>query len=676
MAKKSKKKSSSSSSQQHNRAAVVSVESLATAAAVGTSLATAPVVGVTTVPVQSPQPQLNPFCIEPTRESTTATWQGDYNWRNGRRTTDYQDDYYYDDEEEEDEYTQQARGLLPTNGGDDDDEYWNASPNRRSATTTTGTRRASNHHSHLNDNSWRIRACVLCIVLPLIVWIAWGGSSSSSGAWKSSSSLELPHTPPKSPIPPTTLNAPLKRRPDSSQPQAPNVAPVQLPQQQLPASHSPLTLKDKPTTRQRRRFTGSPSHVASPSLTTTSTTSRSPRTAPPPPQQQLATSSHAQQRPTAVGVVVTAAPTKTLDSTSQNDIETDDENDDGDAASSSGSKQEDEDDDDDDDEEEEEDDLDAHDSPSPKSVTNRRIVLLGERHSGVEWWQTTLQSCFSDTTTIVAGLEPRRRGPYWFQTSVAATDRKDAAAAATTPLYRIPVRDGDVIVVAVRNPYHWVELMWQHPRYAPNHFNDDPQYPMPLRKFLAQPWSPNATTNDAATTTVRSGNDKCQLGFTQQQVAPCLSMPSLARLPLNDTVPVYELDENGRVFANILQLRAAKIRHWLDEINAAVLERNNDPNHRRSASPQRGVLLLPYESGLTNATLQALQTLVGQSSSCRVNDSAWALPPVISLLDDASLDAWRSKQVHVAKYKKYMSEHVNWHEEGRIGYYPESKEQH
>jgi hypothetical protein len=64
--------------------------------------------------------------------------------------------------------------------------------------------------------------------------------------------------------------------------------------------------------------------------------------------------------------------------------------------------------------------------------------------------------------------------------------------------------------------------------------------------------------------------------------------------------------------------------------------------------------------------------LVGQPSSCRVNDSA--LPPSTNLLNDASLDSWRSKQVHGAKYKKFMLEHVNWHEEGRIGYYPEPKE--
>jgi hypothetical protein len=636
MAKKSKKKSSSSS----HRAVAVSVEPVA---AVGASSAYP--VGV--VPVK---PQLNPFCIEPTTTtSQETTWQGDYDWRNGHRTAaaDYEDDYYDD---EEDEYTQQARGLLPSHGGGDD-EYWNASPNRRS---TTAFRRSN--HSHLSDNSWRIRACALCLVLPLIVWMAWLGTAWKPSSSASSSSEWPSSTPQGSPIAtPTAINSPKRRDPDPPSP-PPNAAKA------VPTSSPVTTIGQQPT--RRSHWTSSPSQLSGSSTTTTNSSPR-PVTASP-----LATG-----RP--VVVVVVAAPTKTP----QNVIETDDDDDDADTASSG--SQEDKDDDDDD---EKKDDLDTplnHDHsaaaavPAPDSLSRRptkpvqRLVLLGERHSGVEWWQSTLQRCFpDDATTIVAGLEPRRRGPYWFQTSVAAD--RTSTGGTITPSSSIPVRVGDVIVVAVRNPYHWVELMWQHPRYAPNHSNEDPQYPLPLRKFLAQPWSLNATALDVTTTMVRSGKEKCQLGFTPQQVTPCLSMPSLM-LPLNDTVPVYELDEQGRVFANILQLRAAKIRHWLDEINAALRERNKDPNHRRIASPQRGVLLLlPYESGLTNATLQALQTLVGRPSSCRVNDTA--LPPSTNLLNDASLDSWRSKQVHGAKYKKFMLEHVNWHEEGRIGYYPEPKE--
>jgi hypothetical protein len=622
MAKKSKKSKSSS---QPRAEAVVSVESVATA--VG---ATAP---IAVVPVK---PQLNPFCIEPTVSTQNNSWQGDYDWSSGHRTADYEDDYYDD----EDEYTQQARGLLPSSG---DDDYWNASPNRRSAATA--------RRSHANDNSWRIRACATCLVLPImIVWMAWAGATSNT-----SSASELPSAPQTSPIAntPTTINAPKRRNPDP--PQSPNAAKAAA-----PAGSSPQTTEKLPTQRPGR-LTSSPTQPSVPIGTTKI------------------------PRPPAVPVVVvTAAPTKTpgTASTPQKDIDETDDDDDDDTASSSGSQEEDQDDD-------KEDDLDttprngnpfapaaaaatAKDSASrPTKQQPRRIVVLGERHSGVEWWQSTLQACFSETT-IVAGLEPRRRGPYWFQT-VISMGKKDSRAT-------IPVRDGDVIVVAVRNPYHWVELLWQHPRYAPNHATDDPLYPLPLRKFLAQPWSPNnATSNNGVTNTVRSDDqEKCQLGFTPQQVTPCLSMPSLV-LPLNDSVPVYELDENGRVFANILQLRAAKIRHWLDDINAALNERtNNDDPHdrrRRMASRQRGVLLLPYEAGLTNATLQALQALVGRPSSCRVNDSAWAaLPPSTNLLgdDDASLEAWRNKQVHGAKYKKYMLEHVNWREEGRIGYYPES----
>ena len=154
-----------------------------------------------------------------------------------------------------------------------------------------------------------------------------------------------------------------------------------------------------------------------------------------------------------------------------------------------------------------------HDPNEPRSY-----VVLGERHSGVEWVVRQLQSCDVrvDETTRPSFLLPSADD---FTTTTAGM--------------------ADVVLV-VREPLDWLVAMKQNPSWAPHHAK------LNWTTFLSRPWTMPRPDDDWTA--------DCQYGLDYDAVVPCFTLANAT----------YELAGNGIPFDSILALRTAKLRWFLE----------------------------------------------------------------------------------------------------------------
>ena len=250
-----------------------------------------------------------------------------------------------------------------------------------------------------------------------------------------------------------------------------------------------------------------------------------------------------------------------------------------------------------------------------------QIVVLGERHSGVEWLEHSLRLCFPDCE-VSSTLS---RVGYFFQ------DQPED----------LPDTDVHVVVVAL-NPYDWVDVMRKYPQYMPNHANIDD-----WREFLRKDWTIERPERDYE---MEGKHGKvCQMGFAYDEVVSCVKLPE----GNSSTNPIYELkqDGSGAAFKSILDLRAAKFRNQVEEMSDWV----------------HGVNKIRYES------------LVEPTTDAAGN----AVPGIYDLLEKLAADLkmdWqckiraaepgRSHVQHTQKFVKYMNKHVDWDAEELFGYTP------
>ena len=206
------------------------------------------------------------------------------------------------------------------------------------------------------------------------------------------------------------------------------------------------------------------------------------------------------------------------------------------------------------------------------------VVVLGERHSGVDWLMEELKGCYnynndeaSAASSAVRVLFGWSRPGYWFQEEEEYF-RDEVAGDDDDNEDDIVMRTNTLVVLnMVRDPYDWLREMWQHPLYMPAHQQKHQEgaaaaTPLDLSEFVTKAWTVDEDEDDDHEATTSEKDDaSCQFGFRPNQVVPCLNASTVDVLDKN--TPVYELDPTtGLVFPNIMALRAAKLRHQLDEI--------------------------------------------------------------------------------------------------------------
>jgi hypothetical protein len=251
----------------------------------------------------------------------------------------------------------------------------------------------------------------------------------------------------------------------------------------------------------------------------------------------------------------------------------------------------------------------------------RELVILGERHSGRDQTRDRLAACYPNRTLRTS----LSRDTYWFQ------DRPDDA---TLPRQ---------FVLVVRNVYDWTEAMRRAPLYAPDHLRNRTT-PLAWSTFVQQPWTTTTTDNETTTTTTTTTNvtttttTTCQLGFTPEQVVPCTLDEADSAWP----EALYELDADGQVFASILALRAAKLRHMYKGLPAMYATR---------------VTVMRWEEGLDGTLLAQLDAATGWTHSC--SDGAWRLSEDVT-----------TRRNYTADELAHLREHVDWEVEAMVGYAP------
>jgi len=242
----------------------------------------------------------------------------------------------------------------------------------------------------------------------------------------------------------------------------------------------------------------------------------------------------------------------------------------------------------------------------------KRIVVLGERNSGLEQLAFRLGRCYPDIEVITHFT----RMGYWFQD----TEDKDK--------YNEPFT---IVVAVFLNVYDWVDLMRQNPLYAPNHEN------MEWKDFLESPWTIVPWVSDLLYADEKGRN--CQQNFAYSQVKPC------HQYSYKDKYPLYEMKPGSKSipFNNILELRTEKILNFISTMYMEQVQ---------------SFLSVKYEdllfSGVSDL-LGRIEMASGLIGSCPDEEYLkFKLPEFKATTDN--------------EYYSYILEHLDWSTELLVGY--------
>jgi hypothetical protein len=318
----------------------------------------------------------------------------------------------------------------------------------------------------------------------------------------------------------------------------------------------------------------------------------------------------------------------------------------------------------------------------PEKPAFDRIVLLGERHSGTSYTTRMLGECFPDLD--VSDFLVRYK--HWFQPTpeyvvdAVHTHLKDKTAAnEQEDMHKIlddwpklaaleepkTAFNKTLVIAMFRNAYDWLEAMRLGPHHWPNHFDmyrfprapvpdttGNPWYGshfLPWKNFLAANMTIGLSDNE---------NQLCQNAYSVKQVSPCQvskdyypnsvkkdyvgdlnGMPDT--LPFNAHNPIYEMDENNEPFENPLELRTAKMRNLMEipkywDVGGFMTLQHEEVNMKGS-----------------EFLLQQVSKIVGMESQCKPD------PP-------------KNQEMKVlnSDWQKWITEHVDWELEGKVGYQP------
>lgn len=159
-----------------------------------------------------------------------------------------------------------------------------------------------------------------------------------------------------------------------------------------------------------------------------------------------------------------------------------------------------------------------------------RVVFLGERHSGVDFYQSKFQECFPNQVPLDNVLT---RETTWFQDEPA------------------PSKNGEkwLFILVVRDPYTWVEAMRTHPpfRHMPDHqpvpIADSQRQPLDWKTFLEKPWTTTSSTNTDSTTPSSSNTDSNE---SEDQTTTTTTSPQTPEsVPDTEPAPNTEAAQNN-----------------------------------------------------------------------------------------------------------------------------------
>lgn len=240
-----------------------------------------------------------------------------------------------------------------------------------------------------------------------------------------------------------------------------------------------------------------------------------------------------------------------------------------------------------------------------------RLVVLGERHSGVSWMQSRLRECFPQADV---SSKLQRDGSFFQEEKAMSKKEKDA-----------------IVVFLTLNVYDWLEQMRLSPEYAPNHTATHSEYghlvPLEWTEFVSRPWTIQRPERDLPLQNNTKGRI-CQMGFRYNQIVSCVERP----LAGTDN-PMYELQqEDGSPFPSIMELRSAKLQNHHSVQNWTSVKK---------------FITLPYEQ--VGKSFKELVLDIQQMTEWQLSCTGDVLPPS----KDRSTDMTRP-------FVEYVTKHADW----------------
>lgn len=242
-----------------------------------------------------------------------------------------------------------------------------------------------------------------------------------------------------------------------------------------------------------------------------------------------------------------------------------------------------------------------------------------------------LGECFNHTIPVHRSLS---RYKHWFQYDTSK------------------IRKNTLVIAMFRDPMTWTWAMKEVPHHASDHLD------LPWEEFVTKTWTMERLAKDEAWREyqLQKHNDTtgriCQEHFRYHEIVSCLTRPypdgywgPHRTHRFSQHQPFYEMkvnDPDGRPYSNILQMRADKIRNFVES---------------GSYTNVKGFWHYQYENLLKTGTADLIKKVERVTGMKRNPDTCTIYEP-----QD------RRKREMDPAFFDYMINHVDWEAEALIGY--------
>lgn len=267
----------------------------------------------------------------------------------------------------------------------------------------------------------------------------------------------------------------------------------------------------------------------------------------------------------------------------------------------------------------------------PEDGTIKSISLLGERNSGTRWIYGHLSQCFNHTIPVHHSLS---RYKHWFQYDDPTAIPKHTLS-----------------IAMFRHPISWTWAMKEVPHHATEHID------LPWEEFVTKKWTMERMCNDLSylehQRKINNATGRiCQENFHYHEIVSCLVQPcpdgqwaTIYKHKYSRHQPFYEMrvnDPEGRPYANILKLRADKIRNFVESATYSNVD---------------GFWHYQYESLLKTGTRDLVERIERATGKLRNPETCKIYEPQNRRLRPMDQD-----------FFDYMMDHVDWNAEALVGY--------
>lgn len=207
-----------------------------------------------------------------------------------------------------------------------------------------------------------------------------------------------------------------------------------------------------------------------------------------------------------------------------------------------------------------------------------------------------------------------------------------------------------LVIAMFRDPMQWTWATKAVPHHAPRHID------LPWEEFVTREWTMERLWKDEAWRNEQFANNNtgriCQEKFHYHEIVSCLTRPypegywgDHRKHRFSQHQPFYEMrvdDKEGRPYANILEMRADKIRNFMETSTYHNVD---------------GFWHYRYESLLKQGTEELVQKIERATGLKRHPEKCQIYEPQN-----------RRKRSMDANFFDYMVDHVDWEAEALIGY--------